>query len=211
MERMKAIEADLKGYYEEKMASHGPNAMGVGWKNEMAQIVRFDQLYRIINEKKDFSINDLGCGLGDFFEYLLKKECSGFIYRGYDMLESMLTLAREKFPTTGQAKFIQINNSREMETADYTVASGIFNLKYGMDDKAWKEYILDTLQAINEKSSKGFAFNMLTSYSDKEYMQEELYYSDPLFFFDHCKRNYSKNIALLHDYYEYDFTILVRK
>ena len=64
---------------------------------------------------------------------------------------------------------------------------------------------------MDRASQKGFAFNMLTIYSDKEYMKDNLYYSDPLFFFDFCKRNFSKNVALLHDYYEYDFTILVRK
>ena len=32
-----------------------------------------------------------------------------------------------------------------------------------------------------------------------------------LFFFDFCKRNFSRNVALLHDYGLYDFTIIVRK
>jgi len=72
-------------------------------------------------------------------------------------------------------------------------------------------YILDTLENINEKSKKGFSFNMLTKYSDKELMRGDLYYADPLFFFDYCKRNYSKEISLLHDYDLYEFTILVKK
>ncbi|MBM3138043.1 MAG: class I SAM-dependent methyltransferase, partial [Chloroflexi bacterium] len=29
--------------------------------------------------------------------------------------------------------------------------------------------------------------------------------------FDYCKVNFSKNVALLHDYKLYDFTIIVRK
>ncbi len=32
-----------------------------------------------------------------------------------------------------------------------------------------------------------------------------------LFFFDYCKRNFSKNVALLRNYGLYDFTVLVRK
>ena len=105
----------------------------------------------------------------------------------------------------------KIDNANELLAADYTIASGIFNLKYTIDLSAWMDYILDTLNQMNEKSKLGFAFNMLTTYSDKEFMKEELYYSDPLFFFDLCKRSFSKNVALLHDYREYDFTILVRK
>ncbi len=64
---------------------------------------------------------------------------------------------------------------------------------------------------MNRFSRKGFAFNCLTSYSDKERMREDLYYSDPCFLFDYCKRHFSKNVALLHDYGLYEFTVLVRK
>jgi len=39
----------------------------------------------------------------------------------------------------------------------------------------------------------------------------DLYFGDPLLYFDFCKRNFSRNVALLHDYGLYDFTILVRK
>jgi len=61
--------------------------------------------------------------------------------------------------------------------------------------------------------SKGFSFNMLTRYSDADRMAQrpDLFYGDPLFFFDFCKCEFSRNVALLHDYGLYDFTILVRK
>jgi len=42
-------------------------------------------------------------------------------------------------------------------------------------------------------------------------MKDDLYYADPCYFFDYCKKKFSKNIALLHDYGLYEFTILVRK
>jgi hypothetical protein len=98
-----------------------------------------------------------------------------------------------------------------MKEADYTVASGVLNLKFDIPENEWLEYIIETISVMNSKSRNGFAFNALTKYSDKEYMKEELYYSDPCFLFDYCKRNFAKNVALLHDYQEYDFTIIVRK
>ena len=42
-------------------------------------------------------------------------------------------------------------------------------------------------------------------------MRPDLYYADPCRLFDLCKRRYAKNVALLHDYGLYEFTILVRK
>ena len=71
--------------------------------------------------------------------------------------------------------------------------------------------MVDALSQMNLLSSRGFASTFLTKYSDADRMLDHLYYADPLFLFDYCKRNFSKNVALLHDYTLYDFTILVRK
>ncbi len=98
-----------------------------------------------------------------------------------------------------------------MALADYTVASGTFNVKGEAEDQEWLKHILSSIGVMHDKSKLGFAFNLLTQYSDKEFMQKYLYYADPLFLFDYCKRNFSKNVALLHDYFLYDFTIIVRK
>lgn len=211
MKQVKEIETDLKNYYDQHLESHGPSAMGVGWKNEAAQQIRFDQLAKIIESKNGFTINDLGCGIGDLYKYLSGNQDIHFQYYGYDMLESMLHVARTRFAESKNAHWIKIGKADELLEADYTIASGIFNLKYATEESAWMDYILETLDQMNEKSKCGFAFNMLTTYSDKEFMKEELFYSDPLFFFDLCKKKFSRNVALLHDYREYDFTILVRK
>jgi hypothetical protein len=42
-------------------------------------------------------------------------------------------------------------------------------------------------------------------------MRRHLYYADPCYLFDTCKKRFSRNVALLHDYEAYDFTIIVRK
>jgi hypothetical protein len=42
-------------------------------------------------------------------------------------------------------------------------------------------------------------------------MRDDLYYADPLFFFDYCKTRFSRFVTLIHDYPLYEFTILVRK
>jgi hypothetical protein len=69
---------------------------------------------------------------------------------------------------------------------------------------------MDAIDRMASLSRRGFAFNMLTSYSDPARMRDDLYYGDPCRMFDLCKRKYSRNVALLHDYGIYDFTILVR-
>ncbi len=208
---LEKIDKDLKKYYEKTLAENGVSAKGVGWKNEEAQYIRFAQLAKILSAEGSFSINDLGCGIGDFVAFL-DKCCNGsYQYRGYDVLKEMVELAEKNYASSQNCQFKLITDASQMDEVEYTIASGIFNLRYGASDTEWTEYTLNTLQAMNLKSTKGFAFNALTKYSDPEYMQPHLFYSDPLFLFDYCKRNFAKDVALLHDYQQYDFTILVRK
>jgi SAM-dependent methyltransferase len=200
----------FQSFYKKHLDQYGATAQGVGWKNPEAQWIRFKQLSKLMDQESTFTINDLGCGTGNFSTFLF--ECvDSFEYRGYDVMQEMIDQAKQKLGNRNNLHFSKIDSGWEMEVADYTVASGIFNIRFETTDDEWLTYILSTLSAMNAKSTKGFAFNVLTSYSDKEFMKPELYYADPCFLFDHCKRSFSRNVALLHDYNQYDFTILVRK
>jgi hypothetical protein len=95
--------------------------------------------------------------------------------------------------------------------ADFALASGVFNVKLDTPADEWTDYVTQTLAVLDRLGRRGFAFNMLTSYSDADRMRADLYYGDPLRFFDLCKRSFSKQVALLHDYGLYEFTMLVRK
>jgi SAM-dependent methyltransferase len=203
------MEDQWKSFYEKNLKQFGSSAQGVGWKNDEAQAIRFRQLIRVFS-RSDFSVNDLGCGVGDFVGFAGEK-ISGCRYHGYDIMEEMVGNAKQKYGQLPSVKFSLIKSAEEMDVADYTIASGIFNIRFSKDDDSWLQYIVQTLRTMDKKSTAGFAFNILTKYSDREFMKPELYYADPCFLFDFCKRHFSKNVALLHDYNQYDFTILVRK
>jgi SAM-dependent methyltransferase len=204
------IEKELETYYAVRQQQESTRARQVGWKSSEAQHNRFQQLVKVIDTSTPFSVNDFGCGLGDFFDYLTPLTVQHFSYLGYDMIPDMVASATSLHPQPN-ARFLHLTKASQMQASDYTVASGVFNIRFSLTDAEWQHYILETLSVINDKSTKGFSFNALTTYSDKELMRPELYYSDPLFIFDFCKRNFSQNVALLHDYREYDFTIIVRK
>ena len=199
---------NINHYYTDKIKIYGATPKGVDWNGEESQFVRFEQLSKIIN-KDIFSINDIGCGYGKYFEYLQNRFLN-FNYYGFDLSQEMIKNAKSLYSNKGGG-FMQVDNLKNIEKADYSVASGIFSVKMEYNESEWLSYILATLEEMNEKSIKGFSFNMLTKYSEKEYMRDNLYYADPLFIFDYCKRNFSKQVALLHDYGLYEFTILVKK
>lgn len=209
METNKAkLLSKVASYYTDKFAHYGETPRGVDWNGEESQTLRFQQLCKIIVKPEAFSLNDLGCGYGALFDFLNKHYLS-FSYLGVDLSAELIRAAMQRYKNFSQARFIA---SAEPDClADYTVASGIFNVRLDHPESQWRKHLEDTLEVLHRNSRLGFAFNCLTSYSDKEKMQEYLYYADPCLLFDLCKRRYSRQVALLHDYGLYEFTILVRK
>ncbi|PJJ10952.1 methyltransferase family protein [Flavobacterium sp. 1] len=204
---MNKIEDQIKGYYSSKIKQFGATPQGVDWNSTASQELRFEVLSNLINEEEHFSILDFGCGFGSMLAYFETKYQS-FEYIGFDVSEDMIATALNKFSTQENVKWA---TSLPIEKTDYVIASGIFNVKLENTNEDWLTYILETLKKIDENCVKGFSFNVLTKYSDKEYMKDYLYYADPLFMFDYCKKHFSKNVALLHDYNLYEFSIIVRK
>lgn len=198
-----------KDYFEERLNAHGATARGVDWNSETAQEMRFSQLAKICSPSQPFSLLDYGCGYGALAGYLLRQGLPMQAYVGYDVLESMVLKARETYAQAAQARFTA--RLEDLSPVDYSIASGIFNLKLEVPAQDWTQYVLSELHKMDRLSQKGFSVNFLTSYSDPGYMRPHLYYADPCFFFDYCKTQFSRNVALLHDYEVYDFTILVRK
>jgi len=57
-------------YYSEKIVEHGPTAKGVDWRDETSQELRFEQLLKVCDESRPFTLNDYGCGYGALATYL---------------------------------------------------------------------------------------------------------------------------------------------
>ena len=201
------IRADLAQFHSEKLAEFGVSPRGAGWNGEPAQATRFEQLAKVIRHEGGFSVNDLGCGYGALLDWL-RPRYADVRYAGYDVSDAMIAAATERHSADAAARFVL---SSELEPADYNIASGIFSLRVGRSDAEWMAYLESVLDMLDRTSRHGFAFNSLTKYSDADKMRDELFYADPCVLFDLCKRRYSRNVALLHDYELYDFTILVRK
>ena len=136
-------------------------------------------------------------------------QCDPVAYTGVDLSLPMVEHARDAYVGNQSFRFQQ--GAVGLNANDYCIASGIFNLKFQYDDASWRDYVVGTIEELNTFSLRGFAFNMLTIYSDADRMRADLYYPDPAFYFDLCKRRFSRNVALLHDYELYEFTIIVRK
>lgn len=208
--KIEETQKKLNEYFSEKLDHFGATSKGVDYNGPEAQERRFEQLVKVIDSSRPFSVIDYGSGYGAMFDFLHKKGWQ-FEYYGIDLIEKMVTAGRDTHQRFPNAHFT--TDEHEVPVVEYLLAGAIFNIKLETSYEDWQAFTVKTLQRMNELCTKGFSFNMLTSYSDANRMAQrpDLFYADPLFFFDLCKRNFSRNVALLHDYGLYDFTILVRK
>jgi SAM-dependent methyltransferase len=203
-----AITNDVGAYYSEKLRTLGETPKGVDWNGETGQLLRFSQLSKIIEPQRSFQICDIGCGYGALYDYLAT-QFDDFHFVGVDVSADMIAAATARYQHTSNTTFVHAD--RPPLPVSYCVASGIFNVRLQYDHSEWWSYLIRTLDVMQAASTHGFAFNCLTSYSDQDKMRDHLYYANPLTIFDYCKKHYSKQVALLHDYGLYEFTILVRK
>lgn len=200
---------DISDYYTERIKTFGASSKGVDWNGGASHLMRFEQLTKLISQpEKGECVLDFGCGYGAYLDYLKQLDYP-LEYVGVDISSAMIEAARAAHPAEKNQYYHA--ESLERVSFDYIIANGVFNVKLNQTESSWVAYVEESLDDLNERSTKGFAFNILTSYSDTDKRQSHLYYADPLYWFDWCKRHCSRNVALLHDYDLYEFTILVKK
>jgi SAM-dependent methyltransferase len=203
-----ALIGDVRRYYTAKVAEHGATPRGVDWNSADGQHRRFERLLQVVDPSAvSPSINDYGCGYGGLID-ALSSRLSAFSYCGYDVSDSMLAAARALHPEGEGRRFV--SDRGQLAPADYTIASGILNVRLDAAVDVWEPYVLRTIDDLVAVSRLGVAFNALTSHSDVSHMRSDLYYADPAQLLDYCLRNFSRNVILDHDYELFEFTVVVR-
>ena len=195
----------ISSFMEGLVEREGTTPWGVGFPNEENQAIRFAPLLQVVEADEDgFTVNDLGCGFADLYRFIRGQGLPMRGYRGHDLTEKMLDVAKTRVGSDAEL----VSSDRLDQPADYSFACGIFNTKLDASDAEWMDYMKAVIHNLDENSTRGFAFNSLTSYVD--YRESHLFYADPVEVFDYCKREISPRVALLHDYPLWEWTILIR-
>lgn len=193
-------------YYAGRLAAHGATPRGVDWNSAESQELRFTKLLTLCHGDLDASMLDYGCGYGALAARL-RSEGYGGDYVGFDLSPEMVHAAGLAQPLTN-GRFTA--DPKTLRPADYVLASGIFNVRLDVATADWERHIRDTLDAMAALGTKGFAFNMLTRYADADRMRPDLYYADPAAWLTYCMDRFSRDVAMLHDYGLFEFTMIVR-
>jgi len=193
--------------YSENFSKYGATPLGTYQNNLETQYLRFERLIK--NLRKDLEntrIHDIGSGTCDFHRFLLENNIN-HEYHGTEIVQEMIDFSLSVYPDIKLYNRDLLSVSDEMY--DFNVLSGTLNISHDLDKKAWKEYSYNLVEKMFALSSKGIAFNFLSSYNT--FTKEDLVYFDPREFLNFCIKKLSRFVIIDQCYPLYEATCTVFK
>lgn len=190
-------------YFDAKCKKFGASEKALGWASRKSQRLRYTVLSLSAPWDEEISVLDVGCGQGDFLQFL-QDENLPCRYTGMDLSEEMLAIARRQHP---DGRFLQGDflDGDFMEGFDYVMASGLVNLRVS-DQMGWLYGLLDKSFSL---ARRGVAFNMLSSFVPEDERDERyFYYYDPLSVLAYCL-TLTPFVELKQSYLPHDFTVFL--
>ena len=189
--------------YQKFFNKHQQSHKSLNWGSREGQHLRFKILAGIgLLEGK--RILDVGCGLGDFAEWLDQNNIR-VEYTGLDLTPDLVGQARKNYP---ERYFFQGSILDESllkgQQFDFVFSSGIF-CTYNRDGDAWLKAAVSRMWLL---CKEGVAFNSLSTWS--EVLESDEYYADPAATLEFC-RTLTPWVAMRHDYHPRDFTIFISR
>lgn len=144
--------------YNSKFNKYNLSPKSLGWGLKNQQITRFNYSTKYLNLNNS-SILDIGCGFGDFYEYLIKNKVKLNSYTGIDINNNFIEICKKKFPNTSFE--IKDMFSLGKKKYDYIFAFGVFSLKFkGINNL---KLIKDFVNKSEYNFKKGLVINYISN------------------------------------------------
>ena len=204
------VHAEIAAYYTAKVTRFGATPFGVDWTCVPTQELRFVQLLKICPPPDPLLINDLGCGYGALIAWLYRSNPDRPVdYAGIDLSAAMIRRARRLWSGRAGTRFFIGDTIPRV--ADYTIASGIFNVQLDQPLNTWEMFITETLRRMHRASSRGFAVNFVKAPPAGQPVREGLYATEPTQWVRFCTEQFDSATEILDGYGLREFTLLVRR
>lgn len=210
-----AAPACVECYYTARLRRHGATPQGVDWDSEMSQRLRFVQLLKVVRDwSQPLSLHDLGCGYGALLAHLADRHPGAIVhYMGTDVSAEMIARARRRRHPRGAPRPRRFAvATATLPVSDYSVASGIFNVKLETPAAAWEQHVASTLSRMRSASRKGFAVNFMSpqALALRPGAAANLYGAPATQWTAYCRDVLACEVELVADYGLPEFTLLVR-
>ncbi|MDA8387944.1 MAG: class I SAM-dependent methyltransferase [Nitrospiraceae bacterium] len=117
----------LVSYYDGRVRLLGETPGALGW-SPAGQRARYEAALELFGRERldGARLADYGCGLGDFYGFLLEKGVSGARYHGFDINPGLVEIARRRYPG-GTFSVLDIDLSPLPCDFDFSLICGVFN------------------------------------------------------------------------------------
>ena len=150
----------VSAYYSGTLQRFGAMPLGVDWPNRLNQELRLVQLLKVCDLSAPRSLNDVGCGYGALRTLLSRRHRRAQIdLLGTDVSPAMVAAARRRWRHRADCAFEVAEGA--VRLADYSLASGIFNVKLACPLPEWEALVAGTLDNLKRHSRLGYAVNFI--------------------------------------------------
>ena len=201
------ISSALGAHYKSTFSKHGASALGVDWPSKEGMDLRFSKTLRLMNPcSSDYSVLDVGCGYGAFYEYLLAQNFKG-LYTGIDIVPELVEEGRRRNPS---ASFVcgDFLADEKIPKADFVVCSGILTQKLNADVVAMEEYARALISKMYLQANRAAVSNFLSEYVD--FKSTENFYSNASTWLEEALK-YSRNVVVDHDTPFFEFFLSIHR
>ena len=193
----------VKDFFNKLVEKHGYSPKSLAYGSEKSQKIKFN-IVTEVGIEDNCSVLDVGCGFGDYFNYLKQKGVKIVKYCGIDISNKIVDFAKEK---NSLANVIQGNvlDLSDDEKYDYVISLGFNCVKTSSN---W-ETLIQVLEKMWKLCKRGIAYNAVSTFS--EISPREIYFVSPVKVIDYIMNNLTYKVVFRHDYMKHDFTIYAYK
>jgi SAM-dependent methyltransferase len=202
-EEIKEISEQMIERYSRRYREMGYNVKTLGWGSTEQQQYRFQQTLSVPVEFAGKSVLDIGCGFGDYGDFLIRENIEFEKYTGWDINVDLIREAQTR--KSAEAKFeFQVENIALLEEKqdakfDVGVMLGVLNLnlKGKVDNYEYSKKNISTAFSLVKDV---LIVDFLSTNLSLDYPKEDfVFYHDPLKMIEFAF-TLSSNVVLKHDY-----------
>jgi len=206
----KSIVEDQKEHFKNLYKKNRGEPDAVASETYKHKKLRYSKLIDLFPDESDFTVYEVGYGLGHFYEYLEQNfESKRFTYSGSEIVREYHEYCTETYDPVGEFELRNILQDPPSNKFDYVIMSGVFHQISDASKESWEEYMYNILKKSFSISTKGIAFNFLTEYVD--YKNDGNYYVDISNMIRFSNEQLSRFFELQHDYPLFESTMYVYK
>lgn len=201
---MRELEEISKGMierYSSRYRELGYDIRTLGWGTEQQQKYRFSQTLRVGLDFTGRRILDIGCGFGDYADFLNASDIKFSSYIGVDINPDLINEAKARHKEVSACDFsvFDLTEGGNEPMADIGVMLGLLNLnlKGRMDNYA---YSYNMIKNAFSHVKEALVVDFISTRKDDGYPEEDfIFYHDPMKVME-MAFGITANVLIKHDY-----------